>query len=1804
MTDITEFDWNNRTWDIIDLPFKDPDFLVAHQIQSFDNLLTDTIPRLIQLNSPIVVRKGKTSDSNAPKYELRFTRVYVSRPVQHTTDTGYQPLYPHEARIRDMTYSAPIFVDYEQTYTFGATVKVEVEQKVPLFKIPVMLGSKYCHLYGKTQAERAALNECIYDRGGYFIVNGSEKVVVAQERPVDNKIMLFKEGASSTHSYIARAEVKSTIDQRFYPIKSCSVLLSKEKTGPKSRSNADHIAGNKLEVVIPHIKPHKSKNGIPLFIAMRALGVISDKEIFEIILGQTDKASTDVINLLIPSAYEASKIITQLDAIQYISQNVGFKAPTEITDAEAITQLKLQYTKDIINREFLSHVGQDNYKKATFLACMTRKLLNAIIDPSLFSDRDHYSNKRVDLTGPLLAQIIRYNFQRLIRDIKQSFVKELEMNRSNDSSIEAIGINHNIRKILQKCTIESRVKYALSTGNWHTTRAHAASESKKGIAQVLQRLSGPGTLAHTRRVQSPLERAGSKHEPPRRYHPTQVGKICPNETPEGQQVGIVKNLAMLCHVTIECSSYPVRWILSKLNIVDICKANPRIVPHSTTIFVNGDLIGITDNEIENHTAKVYKALKMFKLNGTLSKYTSISWFIETNELVINTDGGRYCRPLYIIDQNNRFKMDNFNFKVNDLTWNSLIHGENNSEAITDKSGAMIEFVDTNEDECSLIAIIPQQLIPGRVHTLNPDSSEVIAKMGYKGSSISFIEKNIAKSIGTKNTGESNEDYVHRYLKSKLLEKYHKIWDLIKIKSISDRTNSIATLIVPTDADHEHVRVFATHINKFIYNDFLRYTHCELHPAMWHSVVAQMIPFPDHNQSPRNCYQCLDKNETVLMADGSFRRIADINVGDKVITVDPNTMQRKPATVINQYVKHTDKQIVKLSTISGHTLTCTYDHPILTIETNTPTWKKAGDLSSSDKIAVCPTLTYYEHNNISYTILTPVEKLTNAGISNSLISKHVSELERLQLSPVSFEKLPILARIFGFLATDGHTGVYRQTPQVAFTFGSYSGCNAFLDDVEKLGFSKNKITEVESEVHGTTHHGWQVIYNNAFASLMILLGSSIGKKTETESSMIPDWIKNGSMLVKREYLAGFQGGDGCKIRCNKLKNRNSPNYILNVTMQQKCKKYKDSHILFMKEISTMFSEFGIITKDVYSAKNNKHEDRYDIGVVFDCSRENIINYYEKIGYRYDDYKLLESLPVYGYLKYQQYLIKNINTIKNNIGKLYDSGIKENALIARKLGMSASEVSTYLRTRHTKTRLPNGHISYDEWLSKIKQIDNSVFIEVDKVEKQHNVEIADITIDQDTHSFITGNNICVHNSSMGKQALGIFATNYSVRVDTMANVLTYPQRPLVQTRTTKYTSLDKLPHGFQAIVAIACYSGYNQEDSVLASRRAIECGMFNSIYYRTYTNKLQKHKTANTAQEEFGISKEENTIARRVGTGEHDRYHAIHQATTGSNRGRPIVGTFVREDDILISKYKKTSGGDGKKMLFEDASTLVKEEGVVDLVIPNEQFTNGENSEGYPFIKARVSNLRQPIIGDKLASRSAQKGTIGMIYSPEDMPCTAEGIIPDIIMNPHAIPSRMTIAQLIEAMLGKAAVYSGRTRDATPFTQFNLDDTKQELKMYGFDYNGNEIMYNGQTGEMFEVAIFINPTYYQRLKHMVSDKVHSRDLGPVQLLTRQPAEGRSRDGGLRIGEMERDCFIAHGAATYQKEKMNESSDIFRVYVSKDNGNIVSANPELGIYRNGPEDIYENEEIVPVNMPFAMSLLLNEMKTILIDAVLETD
>ena len=261
----------------------------------------------------------------------------------------------------------------------------------------------------------------------------------------------------------------------------------------------------------------------------------------------------------------------------------------------------------------------------------------------------------------------------------------------------------------------------------------------------------------------------------------------------------------------------------------------------------------------------------------------------------------------------------------------------------------------------------------------------------------------------------------------------------------------------------------------------------------------------------------------------------------------------------------------------------------------------------------------------------------------------------------------------------------------------------------------------------------------------------------------------------------------------------------------------------------------------------------------------------------------------------------------------------------------------------------------------------------------------------------------------------------------------------------------------------------------------------------------------------------------------------------------------------------------------------ENGIVDTVMIT------DNYEGYRMVKVKCRSIRIPQIGDKFASRHGQKGTIGMTYRQEDLPYTIEGISPDIIVNPHAIPSRMTIGHLIECLASKVASIRGDEGDATPFSDVTVDAISRDLHFIGYQKHGNEVMYNGFTGRKVNMLIFFGPTYYQRLKHMVDDKIFSRARGPVQILTRQPTEGRARSGGLRFGEMERDCMISHGAARFLKERLMDVSDKYRVHVCENCGLIAEANIKAGSYFCR---LCQQRKISQVYIPYACKLLFQEL------------
>ena len=433
------------------------------------------------------------------------------------------------------------------------------------------------------------------------------------------------------------------------------------------------------------------------------------------------------------------------------------------------------------------------------------------------------------------------------------------------------------------------------------------------------------------------------------------------------------------------------------------------------------------------------------------------------------------------------------------------------------------------------------------------------------------------------------------------------------------------------------------------------------------------------------------------------------------------------------------------------------------------------------------------------------------------------------------------------------------------------------------------------------------------------------------------------------------------------------------------------------------------------------------------------------------------------------------------------------------------------------------------------------------------------------------------AQGKQAMGMYVTNFDNRMDKTAYVLTYPMRPLVDTRVMNLIQLNQIPSGMQVIVAIMTHTGYNQEDSILFNKGSIDRGLFLATIFHT-----EKDEDKKIHGDEEIRCKPDPTKTKGIKFGNYNKVNS---------QGVIPEDTLVENRDIIIAKIlpiKENRNDHTKIIKYEDQSRIYRtdEESYID-----KNYIE-RNGDGYNFCKVRIRTVRKPVIGDKFSSRHGQKGTIGNIIPEADMPCTANGIKPDIIINPHAIPSRMTIGQLKETVLGKVLLQLGLFGDGTSFGGLEVKNICKELQKVGFESKGNEILYNGLTGEQFETPIFIGPAFYQRLKHMVNDKQHSRSIGPMVNLTRQPAEGRSRDGGLRFGEMERDCMVSHGASRFTKDRLYHASDAFHVNVCKSCGMIASYNDKVHVHHCRTCD--NRIDFDYVELPYACKLLFQELIT----------
>ena len=1280
--DDNNIEYEEAPWKIIGSYFDGQHLkrLVRHQIESYNDFVNNQLERTIQMFNPVTIASEQDFDKKTKKHkldiEVTFSDFHLYRAQIHENNGATKLMFPQEARLRNFTYASTMTVDANIKYTIRTGENLEnvqtLHKSIPgihIGKLPIMLKSSICILNQYSHINNAETGECAYDAGGYFIINGSEKTVLGQERAAENRVYCFNISKGNT-KWNWLAEVKSVPDNKCISPKQINMMIASKNNG----------FGFPIYVQIPRVK-----HPLSLFVIFRALSVLSDKDICEKIMLDIEGGSGSgdannnhaILASLQASIIDANTVLTHEDAMRQLTSNVMY-TPMNM-DKETGAKKKRDFATDILSSDLFPHCKTAT-QKIYFLGYMALRLIKCSLGILKQDDRDSYMNKRVDLTGSLLNNLFRNYFNKVVKDMTKQVIREINTG-SWRSTEDYLGIINktNVYKIIKSTTVENGLKRALSTGDFGIKNVNT---NKVGVAQVLNRLTYVSSLSHLRRVNTPIDKSG-KLIPPRKLHNTTWGFLCLAESPEGASVGVVKNISYMSHITIPSNAESLHTqVESHIDTLDKF-ADCKDLYEQVKVFVNGAWVGISRDPVE-----LYTILKEKKCRGMINVYTSIVFDIRNKEIRVCSDAGRITRPVLRVKDNKSFISADLLRKLDrkELSWDDLVTDCKISDAI-------IEYIDPEEQNFSMIAM--------------------------------------------KRTD----------LRNSLLQR-----------------------------GSQH------------YN----YTHCEIHPSTIFGILASCIPFPEHNQSPRNTYQCVGIYENVLMEDGSRRQIKDVVVGDRVISFNPKTFEITTTNVVNHFIRKNDHPVYKVKTISGREIVATEDHKFMT----NCGWKSVAELIQDDKLRI---------------------------------------------------------------------GIYADHT-------------------------------------------------------------------------------------------------------------------------------------FTKE-----------------------------------------NEYSK--------------------------------------------------------MSSSSSST----KYVK-------MGIEEWMKDIQVVNNLAFIPIESITRQEDCMISDIEVEHDNHSFIAGDNFASSNCAMGKQAMGMYVTNFYNRMDKTAYVLSNPMRPLVDTRIMRMIKLDEIPSGAPVIVAIMSYTGYNQEDSILINKGAIDRGLFSATIYHTDKDEDKKLN----GDEEIRC-KPDSTKTKGMKFGNYGKLNS---------KGVIPENSIIENRDIIMGKVipiKENRNDHTKLVKYEDVSKMHRttEDSYVDR---NYMERNGD---GYVICKVRIRTFRKPVIGDKLSSRHGQKGTIGNIIPEMDMPFTKSGQRPDIIINPHAIPSRMTIAQLKETLLGKVLLELGLFGDGTSFGELDVYTIRNELLKLGYENNGNELLYNGLSGEQIESEIFMGPAFYQRLKHMVNDKQHSRSIGPMVNLTRQPAEGRSRDGGLRFGEMERDC-----------------------------------------------------------------------------------
>jgi len=804
-------DKDKISWKIIDKYFNDnPNNLVAHHLESYNEFFNKGINNIFRENNPIrfIEREDESEDLNKRNECLLYlggkdgSKIYFGKPIIYDDNNAHY-MYPNDARLRNMTYGTTIhydvdvdFIYYKGDEKFLHSITLN---KIYLGRFPIMLQSDLCILKSLSKDVRFNMGECKNDPGGYFIIDGKEKVVIPQEKFADNMLYIRKNKSDDNYSH--SAEIRSVSEDASKPIRTTAVKIV---------APSPSLSNNQIVVAVPNVR-----KPIPLFILMRALGIISDKEIIKTCILDLEK-NKDYIDLFIPSVHDANKIFNQETALKYIATF------TKRGTVSSVIEILCDY--------FLPHIGEINFlDKAFFVGFMVYKLLKVYTLQEKPTDRDNFRFKRIELTGSLIYDLFREFFLIQKRSISTKIDKEyyyhkgeyktsdelVEHSLSQTKTIREINkykdidnfiglIETNFKQFFKDRDVELGFKKAFK-GSWgsesHTKRL--------GVVQDLNRLSYYTFISHLRKINLPLD-ASAKVVGPRLLNSSQWGLIDPIDTPDGGNIGLHKHLAISTHITSGSSSVPlINWLRNNTPLKLILECHTEFLANSTKVFVNGNWIGVVDKPIRTSTSNkndlgLVELLKLYRRNGIIPIFTSISFDYEHNEINIYTDSGRLTRPIYYIDNNEKsYDRKDIIEMIHEekLSWQQIVSGfkKKDDELFNFKANKLYELNTLYND-------------------LNIDN---ITKM-------------------------NNEVY-------NTLQKYKSVLDYL------DTAEEESALIANQSDDNKK--------NKY-------YTHLEIDPSLILGVMGNLIIYPEHNPVTRNSFSCGQSKQAVSMYHTNYQMRID------------------------------------------------------------------------------------------------------------------------------------------------------------------------------------------------------------------------------------------------------------------------------------------------------------------------------------------------------------------------------------------------------------------------------------------------------------------------------------------------------------------------------------------------------------------------------------------------------------------------------------------------------------------------------------------------------------------------------------------------------------------------------------------------------------------------------------------------------------------------------------------------------------------------------------------------------------------